>query len=221
MWDSLTRPADMAPANEVLSGMPYFLVYSHGDWDHVWGTAGLAGQCLAIAAHSSCLSRFRQEIPATLARKQLEEPGHWDRVRLVPPNITFERLLTLDLGGVTLELHHLPGHTRDSVIGWLPEWGVFLGGDAIETPLPVVNSAGLTRPWLAGLESWAGRPELVQSIPSHGRAPGRESLDLTIEYLRALLGDRNFALPPQLDDFYREAHQKNLIVMDGELELND
>lgn len=219
VWDSLTRPSDMAALNEALAGKPCYLVYSHADWDHIWGTAGLLREPLSIVAHSECLRRFDDDVPRTLRRKQEEAVGIWDAVQLAPPNLTFETRLSLDLGGVTLELHHLPGHTPDCIVGWIPQWGVLLGGDAIETPLPIVNSARLLTEWLATLESWAGRADLQYAIPSHGKASGRESLEATIAYLRALVGNRNFNLPAQLDDFYRETHQKNLIVVDGGLEL--
>ena len=70
--------------------------------------------------------------------------------------MTFNSRLFLDLGGVTLELRHLPGHTSDCIVGWIPEWGVLLGGDAIETPLPVVNSEALLGGWLSALQDLGG-----------------------------------------------------------------
>ena len=221
VWDTLTDPRDITALAELIGEKPFHAIYSHGDWDHVWGTAGFANKPLEIIAHAECLRRFGDDVPRTLRRMQLAELGRWDNVRLIPPNLTFTSSLTLDLGGVTLELHHLPGHTEDSIVGWIPEWGVLLGGDAIETPLPVVNSYRLLEGWLRALESWAGRDSLSRSIPSHGSLDGRDSLDQTLAYLRALTGDRNFNLPRKLDDFYRETHQKNLIVVDGGLDLHE
>ncbi len=220
VWDSLTQPADMAALAELLGEKPFHLIYSHGDWDHVWGTAGLARPPLTICAHAECRWRFANDVPRTLRQQQLAEPGKWDSVQLIPPNLSFSSRLTFDLGGLTLELHHLPGHTSDSIVGWLPEWGIFLGGDAIETPLPVVNSARLLPGWLRALEGWAERAELKQALPAHGSLLGRDSLDQTVAYLRALLGDKNFDLPPQLDDFYRETQQSNLKVVAEGLELH-
>ncbi len=221
VWDSLTRPGDTAPLVETLAGKPYYVVYSHGDWDHVWGIAGLTVGRLGVIGHEDCLRRFGDDVPRTLQRMRMAERGKWETVRLVPPNIVFTSRLSLDLGGLTLDLHHIPGHTADSIVGWIPEWGVLLGGDAIETPLPVVNNAHLLEGWLAALESWQQLDFLERSIPSHGSLEGRESLDQTVAYLRALAGDRQFNLPRKLDDFYRETHQKNLIVVDGGLVLHE
>ncbi len=216
VWDSLSHPTDVAALSDVLGEKPYYLVYSHADWDHCWGTAGLARQPLAVAAHFACRRRFDQELPEALNRVQMAEPGQWGAVRLVPPNLMFNTALTLDLGGLTLELHHLPGHTEDSIVGWIPQWGILLGGDAIETPLPVVNSASGIDDWLARLESWAARPDVWQTVSSHGAYDGREALERTVAYLRALSGDRDFVLPPALDSFYTEAHRKNLALVAGE-----
>ena len=221
VWDTLTHPNDMKALTALLADKPYYVVYSHGDWDHIWGTAGLTGQPLALIAHAECLRRFADDVPRALQRMQLAEAGRWDSVRLAPPNLTFSSSLSLDLGGVTLELHHTPGHTIDSIVGWIPEWGVLLGGDAIETPLPVVNSARLLGDWLAALEGWAGRDSLVHAISAHGSGAGREALETTVAYLRALIGDRKFELPNRLEDFYRETHQKNLSVVDGGPALHD
>ena len=221
VWDTLTQPEDVAPLADVLERKPYYLIYSHADWDHVWGTAGFAEDRISLIGHSDCHRRFGDDVPRALQRMQLAEPGKWESVRLVPPNLTFTSALSLDLGGITLELHHIPGHTRDSIVGWIPAWGVLLGGDAIETPLPVVNHARLVEGWLKALESWQQVNRLSRAIPSHGSLDGRESLDQTVAYLRALTGDRQFNLPRKLDNFYRETHQKNLIVVDGGLDLNE
>ncbi len=221
VWDTLTLPEAAEPLARVIGDMPYYVVYSHGDWDHAWGTAGLGAERLGVVGHAECLRRFGDDAPRTLQRMRMEERGKWDSVRLVPPNIAFTSRLSLDLGALTLELHHTPGHTDDSIVGWIPEWGVLLGGDAIETPLPVVNNAQSLEAWLAALKSWQERENLEQAIASHGSMDGRESLDQTVDYLRALSSDRVFKLPRKLDDFYRETHQKNLIVVDGGLALNE
>ena len=41
VWDTLTLPEEAAPLADVIGGKPYYAVYSHGDYDHAWGTAGL------------------------------------------------------------------------------------------------------------------------------------------------------------------------------------
>ncbi|MGW8266821.1 MAG: MBL fold metallo-hydrolase [Longimicrobiales bacterium] len=155
VWDTLARPADMAGVADVMGGLPFTVVYSHGDWDHVLGTCGLGRAWEAVVAHSACGPRFREEIPLTLAERRISSPGAYDRATPVPPTRTFRNRLTLDLGGVTLELHSLPGHTPDTIIGYLPEWGALLGGDAVEAPLPFLNPGSPVKAWAEKLETWA------------------------------------------------------------------
>jgi glyoxylase-like metal-dependent hydrolase (beta-lactamase superfamily II) len=221
VWDALARPDDVTTIVEAIDDKPYYLVYSHADWDHIWGAAGFLKRPVSVIAHSDCLRRFGDDVPRTLQRMQQSDPGTWDAVRLIPPNLTFTSALSLDLGGITVELRHAPGHTIDSIVCWIPAWGVLLGGDAIETPLPVVNDVCLVRGWLRALEGWQQETNLSLSIPSHGSMEGRASLDQTVAYLRALTGDRKFKLSGKLASFYRETHQKNLIIVDGGLELHD
>jgi glyoxylase-like metal-dependent hydrolase (beta-lactamase superfamily II) len=156
IWDTLARPADMGGVAGTAGDLPVSVVYSHGDWDHVWGTGGIGRRWEEVVAHEECGSRFVEEIPGTLAERRASAPEEYDGVTLVPPTRTFRERLDLDLGGVTLELHSLPGHTPDTIVGHLPEWGILLGGDAVEEPLPFLNAGVFLEEWADGLEGWAG-----------------------------------------------------------------
>ncbi|MYD08990.1 MAG: MBL fold metallo-hydrolase [Chloroflexi bacterium] len=221
VWDTLAHPRDIRPLAAILGEKPFHVVYSHADWDHCWGTSGFMRPPLNIIGHEACRRRFDEDVPQTLSGMQIADPIEWDAVRLAPPNMTFNLRMYLDLGGVTLALHHLPGHTSDSIVGWIPEWGVLLGGDAIETPLPVVNCGARLGGWLAALRGWASRPELKRSIPAHGSMTRRKALDDTIAYLSALSGDQDFGLPNRLTKFYRETHRKNLQQVAATLNRNE
>ena len=165
VWDTLARPADMKGVADLMGDLPFTVVYSHGDWDHVWGTVGLGGSWEAVLAHETCGPRFLEEIPLTLEEKRASAPGEYDGVTLVLPTRTFRNRLILDLGGVTLELHSLPGHTPDTIVGYLPEWGILLGGDAVEDPLPFLNPGCPVEGWSRALEEWA---EALEARP-HAR----------------------------------------------------
>ena len=215
VWDSLAHPDDVRPLLPLLEDTPFHLIYSHADWDHCWGSAGFMRPPLSIIAQAHCRRRFHDDVPATLRRMSLDQPEHWDAVRLIPPNIHFKSALTLDLGGINLELRHLPGHTPDCIVGWIPQWGVLLGGDGIETPLPVVNRGDQVDSWLAHLRRWSARPDVSLAIPAHGEAAGRSALEQTIAYLSALSGSQKFDLPSPLATFYAETHEKNLLAVAG------
>jgi len=163
-----------------------------------------------VVAHRHAAERFRTDVPAELEARRSREAGTWDEVRLVVPTMLFDRTHTVALGGATVELHALPGHTPDCIVGFVPEWGVLLAGDTVETPLPVVNDGGAVGSWVEGLAHWAGDGRVTTVVPSHGRVGGRELLEDTLRYLQGLPEGRGPADLAALPRFYRETHQRNL-----------
>ncbi|MDZ7266021.1 MAG: MBL fold metallo-hydrolase [candidate division KSB1 bacterium] len=210
VWDTLSHPRDLQPVAQLLARRDFLLIYSHADWDHVWGTAGLPFSGRMIWAHEACRARFAGDVPAELQQKKNAEPGKWDEVVLVPPTHVFASAQALDLGGVSLWLHHLPGHTRDSIVGLLPEWGVLLAGDAVETPFPLLNAGSPLDLWMTALQRWAEDGRVQHVIPAHGEIGGRELLRQNLAYLRGLREGATAAPPADLDPFYRTAHRENL-----------
>src|SRR5262245_45536451 len=168
VWDTLSRPADMAPWPELIGDRELVIVYSHADWDHIWGTAGLGYRDARIVAHSLTKARFGADVPGKLASKQSAEPGSWQDVVIIPPAECFDRDWSIDLGGMTVSLHHLPGHTPDCIVGFVPERGVLLAGDTVETPCPVVPADSPLSEWIAGLRRWANDSRVRTIVPAHG-----------------------------------------------------
>ena len=216
IWDTLARPGDMDGVAELVPDLPLTVVYSHGDWDHVWGTAGIGRPWDEVVAHEECGRRFQGgELAAELARMKADFPGLYHQVVLVPPTrtVTGSPPAALDLGGIHLELHSLPGHTADTVVGFIPQRGVLLAGDAVETPLPFLNPGCPVETWAQGLERWAARGDVELVIPAHGRVGGPELLGQNARYLRALAAGEEPALEAEaMTPFYRDTHAANLEV---------
>jgi glyoxylase-like metal-dependent hydrolase (beta-lactamase superfamily II) len=210
VWDTLSCPDELAGALPDLAGRELVIVYSHADWDHIWGTAGLPYRSARIVAHTRCLERFAGDVPRTLEQKRREEPGRWESVRLVPPTETFERSIELDLGNAVLELHHLPGHTPDCIVGFVPASGAWLGGDAVEMPLPVVPADAPLDAWVTELERWAREARVRWVLPAHGNAGGREVLEHNVRYLRGIRDGRPLDPGEDLAPFYRDTHASNV-----------
>lgn len=220
VWDTLAHPVQMAPVADMVSDRPVTVVYSHADWDHAWGTCGLerasAGarprlHLESIVAQQAAASRFASDVPVELEARRHTDPEVWDAVRLVPPTTTFTDELTLDLGSATLRLHALPGHTADCIVGFVPEWGVLLAGDTVETPLPVVNDGRAVPAWIDALERWWHDQAVTSVIPAHGRIGGRDLIEATASYLRSLLsgGIGEFREVGDVPPFYRKTHEEN------------
>ena len=184
------------------------IVYSHADWI-TSGARGLPYQC-RIVAHSLTTARFGTDVPGKLTSKQSAEPGQWQDVVLVPPTESFERDWSIDLGGMTLSLHPLPGHTADCIVGFIPERGVLLAGDTVETPCPVVPADSPLPAWITELRRWAGDARVRTVIPAHGPIGGREPLERNIAYLEGIRTDHPIEPPGLLTAFYRETHAKNV-----------
>ncbi len=212
VWDTLSHPQDMDCFLPLIGDRELTIIYSHGDWDHIWGTAALPHHRARVIGHNHCLDRFDTDIPATLSKKQSEEPEKWNVVKLIAPTLTFQEKHVVDLTISSLSLHYLPGHTPDSIVAFLPDAGLLLMGDTVETPFPVLpEKAPLTR-WLQELQAWGKDPRVITVVPSHGHIGGREILHHNINYLQNLLAGREYVLPANMTDFYTETHRENLRV---------
>jgi glyoxylase-like metal-dependent hydrolase (beta-lactamase superfamily II) len=198
---------------QVIPGVPFDVVYSHGDWDHVLGTSGLTEVPAEVISHERCADRFREELPRELKEWATTGSGDPTPPPLIPPTKTFEDHLDLDLGGVTLELRRLPGHTPDTIVGFVPQWNVLLAGDAVESPLPFLNQDSPIRRWIQELQGWARilsrNPSEALVIPSHGTAGGSELLTANALYLQGILAGRDPIFDRPLSPFYRETHANN------------
>jgi len=210
VWDTLSHPRDMNGYPPLIAGRKLVIAYSHADWDHVWGTAGLPHEGAVILGHRSCLARFGSDVPVTLREKQAAEPGVWDEVRLVAPNRVFDSETSVELGSMTVTVHHLPGHTQDSIVAYVPERGLLLMGDAAETPFPVVPEGSPLAQWIAELQRWEGDARVRTVVPAHGAIGGREILRRNILYLQGLRDGHPVDVTEPLGDFYRNTHESNL-----------
>jgi len=210
VWDTLSHPRDMSPWLPLIGSRNLVIVYSHADWDHVWGTAGLPHGSAAIVAHELTGTRFETDVPVTLADRRAAAPGAWDMVALVPPTRVFARDLSIDLGGLTLTLHHLPGHTPDCIVGIVPERGVLLAGDTVETPCPVVPRDCPLGAWVEELRRWEHDTRVRTVVPAHGSVGGREVIAHTARYLDGLRRGIPVNPPEPLTPFYRETHANNI-----------
>ena len=223
--DTLTRPADMAPALALLReegpGRRFVVVNTHHHWDHVYGNAAFAGE--DIVAHHSC--------PGLLAARLggAGEPVPPPPVEGVPlPCLTFDARLDYADGAAVVRLIHAPGHSEDSVVVFLEGARILFAGDALEWPLPSIGRDARAEVWM---RTMAMLRELDAGliVPSHGPAMGRELLDANERYLTGLVAAvsaakragaqlRDLDLPAarfvapevEIDRLYHEVHAANV-----------
>lgn len=209
VWDTLTHPRDMEAIVPLLKGKDIWVVYSHADWDHIWGTCGLPAA--EIVSHRSARVRFHKEVHQTLKQMCAERPGAWDAVTVLHPTVLFDDYMCINLGGISLELYSLPGHTLDSIVGFIPGEGVLLGGDAIEDPFPVLGRGDCLKSWIEGLRYWSEHLGVQIVIPAHGAIGSRNLVERNRVYLTGL-ADGSSTLSENIGEFYRQSHLSNMEI---------
>ncbi len=119
---------------------------THWHWDHSFGAAAIPAPLIAHRETAAELAVQRsydwsdaalgkrvtsgQEIAFVRDMLKLEIPNRTDlEIRL--PDTVFDHRHDLDLGGVSVELHHVGGdHAADSVVMWVPGDGLLFLGDS-------------------------------------------------------------------------------------------
>ena len=209
VWDTFSYPKNMMDFSHHLEKKAAMAIYSHADWDHCWGTCGYPFE--HVVAHTNTLDRFENELPSTLRKMRNEHANGWKGVKLIAPDVTFDEKLTIDMGYYSLELYQFRGHTPDSIVGFIPEWGLLLGGDAFEA-VPVINDPADVPIWLHHLETWMKRSDVRSVLPGHGSLTDPGIMELNYEYLQGLSEKK--MMPITADSkFYQQVHMDNLKKM--------
>lgn len=181
MFDSLLYPQDTRELSHTLRRMnlkTIGLVNTHWHVDHTAGNQFFFGT-ERIISHSLCPDLMRSDDLDWLNKDLAEE----ERVRHVYPNESIENGAVLHAGDQNrVEIFHTPGHTPDSIIGWLKEQDVVVAGDTV-MELPFVGYG----------DSW----ELIESlikvqqickegtriIQGHGGLCNSKKLDSDMSYI--------------------------------------
>lgn len=125
--------------------LPKYCALTHWHWDHTFGLHAFPGEAIACRQTNDELRRLSQwswdeaamqarlaaglEIAFADEHIRAEYPSPEDII-VRPAAITFDQTLTLDLGGLTCHLLHLPSaHSEDSVVVYIPEERLLFIGD--------------------------------------------------------------------------------------------
>ncbi|MFN8531272.1 MAG: MBL fold metallo-hydrolase [Anaerolineae bacterium] len=136
---SAVEPYDLPPLRSA--------VLSHWHWDHVFGASELNVPIIAHMLTTHRLSLMEnwdwsdaaldarvatgEEIAfcADNIKLELPEPR---RVRILLPDISFNRMLDLCLGDITVQVHHVGGdHSADCCVAYVPSDGVLFLSDCL------------------------------------------------------------------------------------------
>lgn len=181
---------------------PDMVILTHWHWDHIFGLAGLRN----VVSISSKETKQAMEklIPFSwsdeaidarvkegteiefCARAIKEEFKDQRDITIVLPDVTFEKRLEIDLGGVTCIVQHVGGdHAADSVVVYIKEEKILFLADCIYPNLYAVKENYTTKETLRLLD------ELEQFdartyIPSHQQPITKEAFMQEVAKLRTI-----------------------------------
>jgi glyoxylase-like metal-dependent hydrolase (beta-lactamase superfamily II) len=172
-----------------------WVVNTHGHWDHVWGNAEFDTPRMVPPAefwgHEN-LPDFEEEFRE--AKDQMAGQGpEWAikmaELELRKPDRLVGAFHRLDLGGRTVDLHHLGrGHTGADLVLWLPDVDLLVAGDLLEeSGPPAYGSDSFPMDWPDTVERIA---ELTEGdalyVPSHGETVPHAFVMAQLEYVRSV-----------------------------------
>jgi alkyl sulfatase BDS1-like metallo-beta-lactamase superfamily hydrolase len=153
-------------------------IFSHGHIDHVFGTAPFEEEARdrgwdppRVVAHEAVPDRFDRYrrtagYNAWINRRQFGIPELEWPTEYRYPDLTYREELTLEVGGLSLELRHARGETDDHTWTWIPERGVLCTGDLFIWATPN-----------------AGNPQKVQRYPQEWAVALRDMAAVGAEIL--------------------------------------
>jgi glyoxylase-like metal-dependent hydrolase (beta-lactamase superfamily II) len=123
---------DVAAFVETLTSKPVTLLLTHGHHDHVIGARWFRESCM-FAEDQPDFALYtrpekRQEILKQALSKGVDIDGDAYVNAPIPMPLAMEEK-TIDLGGLTVQVMHIPGHTPGSAVCYVPEHKLLLTAD--------------------------------------------------------------------------------------------
>ncbi len=144
------------------------------------------------------------------------------------PSIGFGDRLRYEDRVAAVDLIHTPGHTEDSIILYVEQAEMLLGGDTVEWPFPSLALRDGKEVYLKTLRQLSQLPAR-RVVPAHGPVMGKEVIDANECYVEALydavraskrsgtergeldLPVEGFApRDAEIDETYRAQHRENV-----------
>jgi cyclase len=135
---------------------------SHWHLDHVAGTSAFA-DC-DIIAHDLTLAALENNRAAIEAGTHSGPPAI---APLVLPTKTYEDQLTLHVGSLEVQLRHVPAHSLDGTVLYLPDEALLLAGDTLEDTVNWVSEPETLPAQIEALDRMWGW-EIERVFPNHG-----------------------------------------------------
>ncbi len=184
-----------------------YVVYTHGHYDHAFGTPALLDDAEArghqppdVVGHVNVARRFERYAKTAGHLAQTFDfqfaswgPGGGDVVRkaeYVPPTLAYDDRIVLEgLGDRPIECRHGLGETDDHTWVWVPDVAVIVGGDFIVSSMPNAGTPFRVQryvlEWAEALEEMASfEPAAV--VSGHGGVFTDDATEMLLTTSRAL-----------------------------------
>jgi glyoxylase-like metal-dependent hydrolase (beta-lactamase superfamily II) len=186
VFDTLYYPADTKELLRSVQKMDLSvvgLINTHWHSDHTAGNQ-LFLQTQRVISHSLCGDLMRKDDTYDVGSDLNKDLKSGDKVRPRYPNESIADGSVLEVGRLEVKFLHTPGHTPDSITGWLKEESVMIAGDTV-MQLPFIWY-GDDRTLVESLQEVQKVLRGGKVVQGHGGTCTREKLDNDIVYLQNL-----------------------------------
>ena len=169
-----------------------FIIMSHPHGDHILGTDLFSDDVLVFGNRPAYEKMGRHD---PLWVREWVKSWNWENqdeieemasAHITVPEIIFEDTLTLELGGVEIQIFPLPGHLPESVGVFVPETGVLITGDALFNEHHPYMGEGNFQVWIDSFQKMhALNPDRI--IPGHGPVCGLEAVEKQQRYMEKMM----------------------------------
>ncbi|MGW0484517.1 fumarylacetoacetate hydrolase family protein [Nonomuraea sp. NPDC003214] len=188
-------------------------VLTHANGDHTHGGQLLAGSVRVIAAEGTA-HEMRTELPPeltaalqvmdlgpALSRYLRARFGDYDfgGIRLRAPDQTFERRLSVEVGGREVRLLDLgPAHTGADTVVHVPDAGVLFAGDLLFVGCTPIVWSGPIANWIAACDTMIAL-DAPTVVPGHGPVTDAAGVRAVRDYLSHVVEQADAAHAKGLD----------------------
>lgn len=164
-----------------------YVVNTHTHLDHAFGNCVFADLGATVISHSAdraLLAKVGADILKNSGTYGLK-PEDMAGTEIVLPNMTFSDQMSIDLGGVTVELiRTASSHTEGSLVVWLPSQKLLFAGDILFTDFHPYLADGDLSGWGKTIDKLLTM-DVERIIPGHGPLSSRKDLQEMKAYLIA------------------------------------
>lgn len=178
-----------------------YVVNTHTHLDHALGNcvfAKLGATVISQDADRTLLAAKGEDILKNSGNYGLKAEDMVGTV-IALPTISFDNKLTIDLGGVDVQLiHTAPSHTAGSSVVYLPAQKILFSGDILFTDFHPYLADGDSHGWATALDDLLAM-DIEKIVPGHGPLSSKKDLREMKEYL-ALFDTKTKELTTQSQD---------------------